>query len=112
MDPWELHEIYPTLDIKDVSGYPNKPPPKYDKNLPRFNDDPCHVVKHVLSLVRHASTFEGRHEDLLIRSFICMLIGMGIFDRGICAPKKWNETPYTLGPSFSSIGQVLLGVCP
>jgi hypothetical protein len=34
------------------------------------------------------------------------------FDKGICAQKKWNETPYTLGPSFSSTGQVLLGVCP
>ena len=34
------------------------------------------------------------------------------FDRGICAQNKWNDTPYTLGPSFSSVGQVLLGVCP
>ena len=39
-------------------------------------------------------------------------LGPWAFDRGICAQKKWNETPYIIGPSFSSIGQVLLGVCP
>jgi hypothetical protein len=37
--------MYPTLDIKDIPGYPNKPPPKYDKNIPRFDDDPRCVVR-------------------------------------------------------------------
>lgn len=60
------------LDIKDISGYPNKPPPKYDKNQPRFNDDSCCAIPHILSLARHASTFKGR-QDLLIRTFLLLL---------------------------------------
>ena len=39
-------------------------------------------------------------------------MGPWVFDRGVCAQKKWNETPYTLGPSFNSVGQILLGFCP
>jgi hypothetical protein len=73
MDPWELHEMYPTLDIKDTLGYLNKTPPKYDKNIPRINGDTCVFIPHVLSLVRYVSMFEGRHEDLLIRSFLLSL---------------------------------------
>ena len=36
-------------------------------------------------------------------------LGPGIFYRGICTQKKANETPYTRGPSFNSVRQVLLG---
>ena len=41
MAPWELHGMYLALDIKDIPRYPNKPPHKYDKKLPKFNDDLC-----------------------------------------------------------------------
>ena len=36
-------------------------------------------------------------------------LGPKIFDRGICTKNKSNETPYTRGPSFNSVGQILLG---
>jgi hypothetical protein len=65
--------MYSTLDIKEIPGYPNKPPPKYDKNLPRFSDDPCSVVPHILSFVRYVSTFQGRHQNLFIGSFLLYL---------------------------------------
>jgi hypothetical protein len=42
----------------------------------------------------------------------CKKLGPWAFDSGICAQKKWNDTPYTLGPSFISVGQLMLGVSP
>jgi hypothetical protein len=83
------------LDIKDTPGYPKKPPPKYDKNLPIYNDDPCCVVPHILSLVRYASTFEGRHEDILTRSILCSL-GQKQRDwvKCSCSPNFNKESPF------------------
>jgi hypothetical protein len=65
--------MYPALDIKDVTRYPNKFPLKHVKNLLRFNGDPSCVIPLILSLVRYASTFEGGHKDLLVRAFLCSL---------------------------------------
>jgi hypothetical protein len=42
----------------------------------------------------------------------CKNLVLGNFDRGMSTQNKWQETPNTLGPSFSSFGQVLLGFCP
>ena len=55
MASWELHEMYPALDIKDIQGYPNQPPPKYEKNLPRFNGDSFSAIPDILSFIRHVS---------------------------------------------------------
>lgn len=73
MAPWVLHELYPFLDIENILGYPNKPPPKYDKKLPKFDGDPLAVVPHVLAFMRHISKFEERHEDAMIRLFLLSL---------------------------------------
>jgi hypothetical protein len=51
-------------------------------------------------------------EILIIFEVKCKNLVLGDFDRGMSTQNKWHMTPYTLGPSFISIGQVLLGLCP
>jgi hypothetical protein len=31
--------LYPPIYIKDILGYPNKFPPKWENNIPKFNGD-------------------------------------------------------------------------
>jgi hypothetical protein len=37
MAPWSLHEMFPSLDIKDVPGYPNHFSPDWGDNCPKFD---------------------------------------------------------------------------
>jgi hypothetical protein len=73
MAPWELHEMYPPLDIKDTLGYPDKLPPKWEKNIPKFDGDPLSAIPHVSSFVKHVSELNERNEDVLIRLFLLSL---------------------------------------
>jgi hypothetical protein len=49
---------------------------------------------------------------LIIFDEKCKNLVIGDFDRGVSTQNKWQRIPYTLGPSLSSFGQVLLGLCP
>jgi hypothetical protein len=49
MAPWELHELYPPLDIGDIIGYPNNLPPKWEKNILKFDSDSLCAIPHVSS---------------------------------------------------------------
>jgi hypothetical protein len=49
---------------------------------------------------------------LIIFEIKCKNLVLGDFDRGMSTQNKWHRPPYTLGPSFNSFGQVLLGLCP
>jgi hypothetical protein len=49
---------------------------------------------------------------LIIFEIKCKNLVLGDFDRGVSTQNKWQTTPYTLGPSFNSFGQVFLGLCP
>ena len=49
---------------------------------------------------------------LIIFEIKCKNLVLGDFDRGVSTQNKWHITPYILGPSFISIGHVLLGLCP
>jgi hypothetical protein len=49
MAPWEFNELYP-LDFKDILRYPNKLPPKWEKNIPKFDGDSfflIHILHHL-----------------------------------------------------------------
>jgi len=70
MVAWELHEMYPPLDIEDILGYPNKLPPKWGNNILKFDGDALSSIPHVSSFVKYVSNFNERHDDLLIILFV------------------------------------------
>jgi hypothetical protein len=64
MAPWEFHELYPPFDIKYILGYKNKLPPKWEKNISKFDGDVIFAIPHVASSVKYVSKFNERHEDV------------------------------------------------
>jgi hypothetical protein len=87
MAPWEFHELYPPLDIKDILGYPNKLPPKWEKNIPKFDGDALFAIPHVSSFLKYVSKLNERHEDVLIRLFVLSL-----------EEDQWRWVKYCSGP--------------
>jgi len=62
MAPWELHERYPSLDIKNAPGYPNHYSPYWLDDCPKFDDDPSLTIAHVMKFLKHASEIRLLHE--------------------------------------------------
>jgi hypothetical protein len=73
MPPWEICELYPPLDIKDILGYPNNLPPKWENNILKLDDDALCVILHVSSFFKYVSKLNEGHEDVLIRLFVIFL---------------------------------------
>jgi hypothetical protein len=53
MVPWELHEVFPSLDIKDVFGYPNHFSLDLGDNCPKFDGDTKFSITHVVKFLEY-----------------------------------------------------------
>jgi hypothetical protein len=73
MAPWEIHEMFPSLDIKNVLGYPNQFSPDWGDNCPKFDGDLSSVITHVVKFLKYTSDINVIHEDVLIRLFLLSL---------------------------------------
>jgi hypothetical protein len=73
MAPWELHEIFPSLDIKNFLGYPNHFSLDWGGNCPKFDGSPSLVVTHVVKFLKYVSNIDMMHQDVIIRLFFLSL---------------------------------------
>jgi hypothetical protein len=73
MAPWSLHEMFPSLDIKDVPRYPNHFSPDWGDNCPKFDGDPSLAIAHVVKVLKYVSEINVTHQDVLIRLFLLSL---------------------------------------
>lgn len=44
MAPWDLHEMYLSLDVNDILGYPNWYNTNYITNVPKFYGNPSSTI--------------------------------------------------------------------
>lgn len=58
MAPWDLYVLYLVVDIENILGYPNRCPPNYEKELPKFGGDSFSAITHALMFMRHISKFK------------------------------------------------------
>jgi len=70
MDPWNLHEMYPALDVKDIPGYLNHWDTNSMINVPKFDGHPSSTICHVTKFIKYASEVNMVHENACMRLFI------------------------------------------
>ena len=73
MAPWSLHEMFPSLDIKDIPGYPNNFSLYSRYNCQNFDRSPSLIVTHVVNLFKYTSEIDAMHQYVLIRLFFLSL---------------------------------------
>jgi hypothetical protein len=104
MAPWELHEMFPSLDIKNVSGYPNHFSLDWGDNCPKFDGDPSLAITHVVKFLKYTSEINVIHEDVLIRFFLLSLEArQKNWVKHSLSPKSISSLTFSL-KNFSSIG--------
>jgi hypothetical protein len=93
MAPWVLHEMFPSLAIKNVFGYPNHFSPDLGDNCPKFDGSPSLVVTHVVNFLKYVSEINVTYQDVLIRLLLLSL-----------ETRQKNWVKHTLNPkSISSL---------
>jgi len=93
MEPWELHEMFPSLDIMNILGYPNHISSDWLDDWLRFDGDPYLAITHVLKFLKYNLEINVIHEHVLIRLFLLSLEAR---------QKNWVKHPYS-PKSISSI---------
>ena len=73
MAPWELQEIFPSIDIKKFLEYPNHFSPNWGGNCLKFDGSPSSVVTHVVNFLKYVSKINVTCQDVLIRLFFFYL---------------------------------------
>jgi hypothetical protein len=71
--PWTFHKLYLSIDVHNIPGYPNHFSMKWRASFPKFNGDPSLAVTHVINYMKYASSFNVRHEDVLMKIFVSSL---------------------------------------
>jgi hypothetical protein len=71
--PWEFHNVYPSLDVQNVPGYPNHFSTEWRENFPKFDGDPSLAVTHVVNYMKYALSLNVLHEDVLMKIFVSSL---------------------------------------
>jgi hypothetical protein len=71
--PWAFHNVYPSLDVQNVPGYPNHCPTEWRENCPKFDGDPALAVTHVANYMKYVSSLDVLHEDVLMKIFVSSL---------------------------------------
>ena len=75
MAPSELHEIFPSLDIKNNPGYPNHFLLDQVDDCPKFHGNPYLAIDHVVKFLKYTSKINIAYEDVLIRFYLMSLVG-------------------------------------
>jgi hypothetical protein len=73
MAPWELHEMFPSLDINNVPGYPNHFSSDWGNDCPKLDGDLSSAITHVVKFLKYTSKINVIHKDVLIRLFLISL---------------------------------------
>jgi hypothetical protein len=55
MEPWELHQMFPSLDSKNVPGYPNHFSLNWGDNCPEIDGNPSSTITHVVKFLKYTS---------------------------------------------------------
>jgi hypothetical protein len=71
--PWAFHNVYPSLDVQNVPGYPNHCPTEWRASCPKFDGDPALTLTHVVNYMKYASSLNVLHEDVLMKIFASSL---------------------------------------
>jgi hypothetical protein len=71
--PWEFHNVYPSLDVQNVPGYPKHYPTEWKESCPKFDGDPALEVTHVMNYMNCALSLNELHEDVLMKFFVSSL---------------------------------------
>jgi hypothetical protein len=71
--PWAFHNVYPSLDVQNVLGYPNHCPTEWRASWHKFDDDPALAVTHVMNYMKYALSLNVLHEDVLMKIFVSSL---------------------------------------
>jgi hypothetical protein len=58
--PWPFHNVYPSLDVQNVSGYPNHCPTEWRANCPKFDSDPALAVTLVANYMKYVSSLDQK----------------------------------------------------
>jgi hypothetical protein len=104
MAPWELHEMFPSLDINNIPGYPNHFSPDWLDDCPKFDGDPSSAITHVVKFLKYASKINVIHEDVLIRLFLVSLEARKIIgSRNLSVQRAYLLSQFSL-KNFSSVG--------
>jgi hypothetical protein len=62
---WAFHNVYPSLDVQNIPGYPNHFSVEWRSSCSKFDGDPTLVVTHVMEYMKYASRLNVLHEDVL-----------------------------------------------
>jgi hypothetical protein len=73
MAPWELHEIFPSLDIENYFEYQNYFSLNWWENCQKIDSDLTFSVTHVVKFLKYISQINVIHDDVLIRLFLLYL---------------------------------------
>jgi hypothetical protein len=71
---WHFCEAYKALDVEFVYGYPNKCPPRWWEDYPKFDGDPTSSIVHVAKNFKYTSELDVIHDDVLVRLFYYLWI--------------------------------------
>ena len=74
MAPWELHEIFLSLDIKNVPGYPIDFSSDWWDDCLKFDGYFSSFVTHVVKLLKYALDINVRNAYTLIRLFLTIYL--------------------------------------
>jgi hypothetical protein len=71
--PWAFHKVYPSIDVKNIPGYPNHFSMEWRESFPKFNGDPALAITHVVNYMKYVSRLNVLHEDVSMKSFVYSL---------------------------------------
>jgi hypothetical protein len=66
MNLWCFHESYKALDVDFVHWYPNKFPPIWWEDCPKFHGDPSSTVAHIVKFDDFVLCFGVKQEDVVV----------------------------------------------
>jgi hypothetical protein len=71
--PWDFHNVYPSLDVQNIPGYPNHFSVEWREIFPEFDVDLALAVTHVMEYMKYASILNVLHEDVSMKFFVSSL---------------------------------------
>jgi hypothetical protein len=71
--PWELHKVYPSIDVQNIPRYPNHCSTEWRASFHKFYVDRALLVTHVMNYMKYASRLNLFHEDVLMKKIVSSL---------------------------------------
>jgi hypothetical protein len=108
MSLWCFHEAYKALDVESVYWYPNKCPPRWWEDIPKFDGDPSSTIAHIVKFTEFVLCLGIEHEDVVVRLFLLSLEEIKGTGSDILANLKVYLLQWSLSENSLSIGALEL----